>query len=89
MDTVTTYVGLTSRKATEVNPLHKNLNLEGISVEFVLIKNVVLPSLLYVLSVTCLERVTGRYRIPYYTILVALIVYYCFVVGNNLIVLGR
>jgi len=88
MDTVTTYIGLTSRKATEINPLHENLNSEGISVQFVLIKNVVLPSILYVLSHTCLERVTGHHRVPYYAILVAVIVYYCFVVGNNLIVLG-
>ena len=87
-DTITTYMGLTSLKATEVNPLHENLNSEGISVQFVLIKNVVLPSILCVLSLTCLERVEGRYRIPYYAILVAVIVYYCFVVGNNLIVLG-
>jgi hypothetical protein len=88
LDTVTTYVGLTSRKATEINPLQQNLNSEGISVQFVLIKNVVLPLILCVLSHTCLKRVTGHYRIPYYTILVAVIVYYCFVVGNNFIVLG-
>jgi len=88
MDTVTTYIGLTSSKATEINPFHENLNSEGISIQFILIKNVVLPSMLYFLSHTCLERITGHYRIPYYAILVAVIVYYCFVVGNNLIVLG-
>jgi len=89
MDTVTTYIGLASRKATEINSLHENLNSEGISVQFILIKNVVLPSILYALSHTCLERVTGNYRIPYYAILVVVIVCYCFVVGNNLIVLGH
>ena len=89
MDTVTTYIGLTSRKATEINSLHENLNSEGIPVQFVLIKNVVLPSILYILVHSCLERVTGNHRIPYYAILVAVIVYYCFVVGNNLVVLGE
>jgi len=88
MDTVTTYMGLTSRNATEINPLHENLNSEGISAQFILIKNVVLPSMLCVLIHTCLERVKGHYRFPYYAILIAVIVYYCFVVGNNLIVLG-
>jgi len=89
MDTVTTYIGLTSRKATEINSLHANLNSEGIPVQFVLIKNVVLPSILYILVHSCLERVTGNHRIPYYAILVDVIVYYCFVVGNNLVVLGE
>ena len=88
MDTVTTYVGLTSRKATEINPFHENLNSEGISVQFVLIKNVALPIILCVLTHTCLQKVKGHYRFPYYAILIAVIVYYCFVVGNNLIVLG-
>lgn len=88
LDTVTTYVGLTSRKATEINPLHENLNSEGMSVQFILIKNVFLPSMLCVLSYICLERVKGYYRFPYYALLVFVIVYYCFVVGNNLAVLG-
>jgi len=87
LDAVTTYVGLTSRKATEINPLHQNLNTEGISGQFVLIKNIVLPSMLYILSYACLERVRGKYRIPYYAILIGVIICYCFVVGNNLIVL--
>lgn len=87
-DVVTTYTGLTNRKATEINPLHENLNSEGISVQFVLIKNLALPLIFYVLCHTCLERVTGKHRIPYYAVLVAVIVYYCFVVGNNLMVLG-
>jgi len=88
MDTAMTYIGLASRKATEINPFHENLNLEGISVQFVLVKNVVLPLLLLALSHTCLKRVHGHYRIPYYAILVVIVVYYCFVVGNNLMVLG-
>jgi len=88
MDTITTYVGLTSRKAVEINPFQENLNAEGISVQFVLIKNVVLPFILFVLSYFCLERVRGNYRVPYYVILVAVIGYYCFVVGNNFLVLG-
>ena len=88
VDTVTTYIGLTSRKATEINPLHENLNSEGIPMQFVLIKNVVLPSILYILIHTCLKRVKGNHKIPYYTILLAIIIYYCFVVGNNLMVLG-
>lgn len=88
MDTATTHIGLSSRKATEINPLHENLNSEGISVQFVLIKNVAFPSILFVLCHTCLKRVNGHYRIPYYVILASVIVYYCFVVGNNLAVLS-
>jgi len=88
-DTVTTVVGLANGKATEINPFHKSLNSKGISLQFVLIKNVVVPLIFCVLLYACLKVVTGQYRIPYYTTLMGLIIFYLAVVMNNLKVINK
>jgi len=89
LDTATTFVGLANGKATEINPFHKTLNSKGISPQFVLIKNVVVPLIFCVLLYACLKVVTGQYRIPYYTILIGLIIFYLAVVMNNLKVINK
>jgi len=89
MDTVTTYIGLTNGKATEVNPFHKSLNTKGIRTQFVLVKNVVVPLIFCVFFYACLKVVTGYYRTPYYAILIGLIIYYLAVVINNVNVIYK
>ena len=89
LDTATTVVGLANGKATEINPFHKSLNSKGISLQFVLIKNVVVPLIFCVLLYSCLKVVTGQHRIPYYTILIGLIIFYLAVVMNNLKVINK
>lgn len=88
-DTVTTFMGLTSGKAVEINPIHESLNISGISFEFILMKNLVVPLVFCVSLYACLRVVTGRYRIPYYAILIGLIIYYLIVVINNLKVINE
>lgn len=89
MDTVTTYIGLANGKATEINPFHESLNTKGIGMQFVLTKNVVVPLIFCVLLYVCLKIVTGHYRIPYYTILIGLTIFYLAVVINNLKVIYK
>ena len=89
LDTVTTFIGLTNGKATEINPFHKSLNTEGIQTQFVLIKNLVVPLIFCVFLHACLKVVTGHYRIPYYTILMGLTIFYLAVVINNLKVIYK
>ena len=88
LDTVTTFIGLANGKATETNPFQKSLNLKGIRLQFVLIKNVV-PLIFCVLLYACLKVITGQYRIPYYTILIGLITFYLAVIINNLKVINK
>ena len=88
LDTVTTFIGLANGKATEINPFHKSLNSKGMRLQFVLIKNVV-PLIFCVLLYACLKFVTGQYRIPYYTILIGLIIFYLTVIVNNLRVINK
>ena len=89
LDTVTTFIGLATGKATEINPFHKSLNSKGINLQFVLIKNIVVPLIFCILLYSCLKIITGQYRIPYYTILIGLIVFYLAVVINNLKVMNK
>jgi len=89
LDTVTTFVGLTNGKATEINPFHTSLNMKGIDMQFVLIKNVVVPLIFCVFLYACLKVVTGHYKIPYYTILIGLTIFYLAVVINNLKVIYK
>ena len=89
LDTVTTFTGLTSGKAIEMNPFHKSLNVKGMDAQFVLMKNVVVPLIFCTLLHVCLKVVTGHYRLPYYAILVGLTVFYLAVVFNNLVVIYK
>lgn len=89
LDTVTTLIGLANGKAIEINPFHKSLNVKGTPLQFVLIKNVVVPLIFCASLYACLKVVTGQYRIPYYTILVGLITFYLVVIINNLKVIDK
>jgi len=89
LDTVTTFIGLANGKATEINPFHKSLNSKGIRLQFVLIKNAVVPLIFCVLLYACFKFVTGQYRIPYYTIFIGLIIFYLTVVISNLKVIDK
>ncbi|MCZ2809240.1 MAG: DUF5658 family protein [Candidatus Bathyarchaeota archaeon] len=89
LDTVTTFIGLSSGTATEMNPFHQSLTMKGIDLQFVLIKNVVVPLIFCVFLFACLKVVTGHYRIPYYTTLIGLSIFYLVVVINNLKVICK
>ena len=89
LDTVTTFIGLTNGKAIEINPFHKSLNMKGIGTQFVLIKNVIVPLIFCIFLYACLKVVTGHYRIPYYTLLMGLTIFYLAVVINNLKVIYK
>lgn len=89
LDTVTTLIGLANGKAIEINPFHKSLDFKGTRLQFVLIKNVVVPLIFCASLYACLKVVTGQYRIPYYTILVGLITFYLVVIINNLKVINK
>ena len=89
LDTVTTLIGLANGKATETNPFHKSLNSKGTRLQFVLIKNIVVPLIFCASLYACLKVITGQYRIPYYTILIGLITFYLAVIINNLKVINK
>ena len=89
LDTVTTFIGLANGKATEINPFNKSLNSKGMRLQFVLIKNIVVPLIFCASLYACPKVVTGQYRIPYYTILVGLITFYLAVIINNLKVINK
>lgn len=89
LDTITTFEGLTSGKAIEMNPFHTSLNVKGMDAQFVLMKNVIVPLIFCNLLIAYLKVVTGHYRIPYYAILMGLTVFYLAVVLNNLLVINK
>ena len=89
LDTIITFIGLTNGKATEINPFHKSLNVKGTPLQFVLIKNIVVPLIFCASLYACLKVFTGQHRTPYYTILVGLITFYLAVIINNLKVINK